>query len=1214
MDPLYKKRNRVPALCLVCRRRKNRCDRVRPVCGTCKKKSISHLCFYESGKPPNEDRHFEDDQVAAPPHHLHGGPPFNANGPSGPNGPMGSFPGPKGPAPYANHTPGPHRQEHSMSPGFHGFAGPLGHGPVQGIPAGVHQGMGAVGEGGEAQGQSYPVGGHGQPQPSPSHSHPSQQAYQHSTHHAHAIPQSINSRLSSHSSHLVSSPLNPHSSTQNPGHGQLKLSLPSPGLFPRQHLPPPARYPMPYREAGFREYSAPSLVGSQGMGAPPVSSGSVSSQTVPPRAPAVAGSLAGSSPEVPGPNGEPMAGSDPGSVGGSVQGSAHGSVRGSVSGSVTGSTAGSLLGSGSGPIVPPPVHSELPPLGLNVRNESLSSKLGLLPYERPPANTGNTPGTSPESRTSLVHKVSPAKSQVSPSQPVQLAPLQDGLVGVPVGTSAVLRVDPNDVMDVFSNALFSLMVEGSNWSQQGPLLYIGLVKSDPFMKLIRHYTITLFMLGELSQFIHKDRIKRRVSANKRHKSSLVDGLKSEAASKDTSTDGLPASQAGDDDPHNTDALIVTKIGGSDDQEDLGSTSPPLFPLLLRLGRLKRDYYATVEQAALEILPPKNVTLMLFFQFVGYVQPFVPVISETSVLLDVRQVMPGFPEFKEERITALLVRSDHGLHVLGVFLLVLRLGYMSLVHTSDVQYSKDEMAMVAHMRAVSNRRYMAVVGTCVSDSLASPLYRCSIKELQCLSLLYFYRQVAPDDGHGLGGADSAVLLGTIIRQAVSIGLNRDPSAYTDHDNIRSQTALVSDWRHLWSFLCDSDAVSAMSCGSVPNLALLDFSDVRLPEVENRLGQATVVMTRLKEICAIYRQICNMLTNVQRLPKVADILLKANELEQIFVSFFGPDFFNEYICAPASSGTAPRGIGLTQYELSYLKVIKFNTFIQLRNNLSCLYYKVAIHYEQQHDKGTPGMVAAIELFKIFVKSVVQLVYITSYTLDHLVELFGRGYDFVLTASNERCMIKTHNFISSFFIRLIHHKRQLDVRCRRANQLGVPDIEAARRAQVVDSLFQMIIVEAELFIGNFRKLSRTYINSYRLYVMTYLVLKQCLDDVEVFFERTADDSLDDLYHSGANMLEHFTYDELVHLRNLCEDFRVAKHKNEEQRRKRDLDDDAGHQFTVGTVPVGGASTISDSPDDPLSGMNMQELATDMMTNDDIVRLFDMYGDVDRPAWSDL
>ncbi len=40
---------------------------------------------------------------------------------------------------------------------------------------------------------------------------------------------------------------------------------------------------------------------------------------------------------------------------------------------------------------------------------------------------------------------------------------------------------------------------------------------------------------------------------------------------------------------------------------------------------------------------------------------------------------------------------------------------------------------------------------------------------------------------------------------------------------------------------------------------------------------------------------------------------------------------------------------------------------------LYYKVAIHYEQQYDKmGTPSIVAAIELFKIFVKSVVQLVY--------------------------------------------------------------------------------------------------------------------------------------------------------------------------------------------------------------------------------------------------
>lgn len=916
--------------------------------------------------------------------------------------------------------------------------------------------------------------------------------------------------------------------------------------------------------------------------------------------------------------------------------------------SITGSVPESVphvssLSSTSSParnyILKPPASNDsdskiLPPLSYGspgvVSQSHSDSRHATQPTKTSPYDTsvgigahnvpGNSPGVSPESTRSSNHAGSHASVGSTGHKSVQLAPLKDTrLVAIPIGSSSVLRINPDDAMDVFSNASFSLMVEGPIWAQQGPLSYIGLTKSDPFMKLIRHYTITIFMSGEMSQFIHNERIKRREIANKRHKRASVSAsasalLKTESnPSKDTSEDASPASHIGDDDVQDTDALIVTKIGNQVDHEN--SVTPPLILGLHRLTALKREYYKIVEQAAIDILPAKHIAAMLFFHFVKYVQPFIPIVSESTILLDVRPVMPGFPEFKDEKFQALSIKSDHSLHVLGIFLLILRLGYMSLVHTNEVQYTKDELTMISYMRSILNQRYMAVVGTCLPDGLTTmSLSKCSIKELQCLTLLHFYRQVAPDDGHGLGGADSQVLLGTIIRQALSIGLNRDPSKYEAHENIRKQTGLVSDWRHLWSYLCDVDAVLSMNCGSIPNLPSLEFSDVKAPDYENRLGQAEPIFRNIKAINAIYRRICNMITDVQKLPKIVDLLLEANELEKVFLDFFGKDFFNEYICNPDATKTSlSNGIGSTEYELLYLKVIKFNTFIQVRNNLSCLYYKVAIHYELQYDKmGTPSMMAAIELFKIFVKSVVQLVYIMSFTLDHLVELFGRCFDFILTANNERCMIKTHNFLSSFFIRLIHHKKVLDDRCKAAKESGIPDEATMERAQVIDSLFQMIIVEAELFVGNFRKLSRTYINSYRLYVMTYLVLKQCMEDVEAFFAKTGEDS----YHSGTNMLEFFTIDELRHLQKLCEEFRFAKHKNEERQKKRKLDPtNHGGYFTMDSMPLGENSTnISSSPEDPFMNMNMEDMGADLMTNDDIVRLFDMYGDVERPAWNDI
>ncbi|SGZ58582.1 CIC11C00000005525 [Sungouiella intermedia] len=102
MDASYKKRHRIPASCLVCRKRKSKCDRTRPVCGTCKKKLIAHLCNYEDdallpannnttylpmaasprpsiqyGQPAmNPSPHMAHPSFVPPPHgHPHGAPP-----------------------------------------------------------------------------------------------------------------------------------------------------------------------------------------------------------------------------------------------------------------------------------------------------------------------------------------------------------------------------------------------------------------------------------------------------------------------------------------------------------------------------------------------------------------------------------------------------------------------------------------------------------------------------------------------------------------------------------------------------------------------------------------------------------------------------------------------------------------------------------------------------------------------------------------------------------------------------------------------------------------------------------------------------------------------------------------------------------------------------------------------------------------------------------
>lgn len=78
-------------------------------------------------------------------------------------------------------------------------------------------------------------------------------------------------------------------------------------------------------------------------------------------------------------------------------------------------------------------------------------------------------------------------------------------------------------MDSFSAATNSLLVEGELWQQQGPLSYVGLTKSDPFIKLIRSFSIEIFKSDEFAQFIRR---KKPVSGDKSSPASAISGATS----------------------------------------------------------------------------------------------------------------------------------------------------------------------------------------------------------------------------------------------------------------------------------------------------------------------------------------------------------------------------------------------------------------------------------------------------------------------------------------------------------------------------------------------------------------------------------------------------------------------------------------------------------------------------------------------------------------
>ncbi|CAI5760033.1 unnamed protein product [Candida verbasci] len=794
----------------------------------------------------------------------------------------------------------------------------------------------------------------------------------------------------------------------------------------------------------------------------------------------------------------------------------------------------------------------------NYRMPPLTYRSYSIPLPQPP--TAPQPPQPPPIKLKSID-FSPRDPISSPSSYSLKTPsdfASNSLVAIPLGSNSSLQVNPEDRMDVFTNASFSLFLEGPYWQQQGTLSYIGSTKSDPFITILRNFVVHLFKAGEMTKFIKSDTTRKRKNSS----GSVYSNKKPRTSSGTSPLSPLNFT------PTFTPDKVEEIINSPNSKKE--RKIPTSFP-----SKYAPDYYQLVGKIVLDLLPNKINTFQLFCRFFKYVSPFVPIIDEHSLIVEVNGLFKNFPSFKKEYFDELIIKNDNDLKVVGILLLILRLGYLTLIHNDSAHnnYSDDEISIIEDVHTISSQDYLKIVDLCIRDTIVS---KSTFKMVQLLTLLYHYKSIAPDDSNGVSGADSQILLGTTIKHALSIGLNRDPTQYTEI--ISNNPTLIKSWRNLWWYLSIMDAMTCLhNCTSL-NINL-QISDVRIPDSDFNILQ------HLNEITQCYRRIVNKITNVNLKPKVIEILKETNHLEKIFFDFFGKDFFKDEIMKPAS-----------EYDL--LKVYKYCIFIQLRTNLSGMYYMIAIHYENEYNESqTPSMNAGIELFKIYIKSVVQLVYIISYVLDNSVEIFGKNFDYYLTSINERYMIKTHSFLQSFFVRLLHQKKDLSFKVFKEPS-SIP------RLEVIDNLFTMILVEAELFVGNFRKLSRTYLNSYRIYIITFIVLRQCVENPDVFFEKAISDQ--SFFHQGTNMIEFFTVAELQHLVKLCGEFRLAKQeqtklKNERRQQTNIFDDNS--LFSNNYLSFFDDENIFNN----LHNLG-DEIIDPVKSNDDLMRIFNIFGDFDN------
>lgn len=1101
MEQSYKKRHRIPASCLVCRKRKSKCDRVRPICGLCRKKLIAHLCYYEETNPyPKPDHSPNYVPVGQVAHHGQNGVTYVAM-----NHHMVPVP------PGASSNAPPHQMNH-------------GHiNTVQQIYQPSH------------------------PWPAPQNSIYNQQS--------HPIQQPI--------SHLPSQP---------------------PGQMQQQ---PPFTIPLKGQNALYtssqqvnQQKSSHTFQGNHVLESKPYAQ-NVSTSLQYNQSHSRTGSYSQAS-EV-SENQIPLSRLN---LDNSQTQSSH--TRRQSSNVLFQTDNSELLNLRQPPnnsLSEPeyPLNSNVPKQNAyqcadityneQVVNAPVSLSEGPMnSFNDQQAFTG-TPETNKkredDSTPKAQSQASAAKNlkdsiikfklddpEPSPSkkrkfsEPEKPEANNTSYVSVAIG-ARILKIDSEDTLSLFDSTSNSLLVEGHFWQQQGPLSYVGLTKCDPFVNLIRNFTMDLFKTEQFSKYVSRKKKKRTGSLNASISSGSLNYTDTsisdhqpnipEETINGQSSEGEDEEEEGN--VYDEDALIVTKIkpdtSKEDEESNLGNVNKPIMllpgiPSLHSLHSNKEVYFSFVEDSILLVLPRKTAVSSAIYMYFRYVHPFIPILHEKTFLHEA-QILFRHSTDDKPYYSTISIKSEHQQNLAGMLLLVIRLGYMTLIPNSDTEarYSRKEQELIKDVTRFKTDHYMGVVNLCIPEEKLKT--KSTFKYVQCLCLLFYYRSVAPNDCLGLSGADSQLLFGSIVNHALSIGLNRDPTLYKSIKSINKKDSYIEMWRNLWSFINTTDAEMAIYCGTPLKIPDLYISDVKVPSSDSSSPEECNYYRNIRDVHAGYRRIVEKISSLKNKPRIVDILSETSYLESKFLEIFGENFFRDSVCKSAEGEDSTENV---TSESDYLKVEKFITFISMRVNLSCLYYMIVLHYEKKVDNDIETeMGAGIELFKIFIKSAVQVVYIMTYALDNSQELFGRYYDWILTARIERSMIKTHSFATCVFTRILNLKRTLA--CQELGKLSNSHTEpkvSEARMEIVDSLFGIAITEAELFVGNFRALSKTHINSYRLYVMAYFALKQCMENPEhVIAGFTGQSQL--FFYDGSNLLQFLSLPELKSMSELCEEFRLAK-----------------------------------------------------------------------------
>ena len=490
-----------------------------------------------------------------------------------------------------------------------------------------------------------------------------------------------------------------------------------------------------------------------------------------------------------------------------------------------------------------------------------------------------------------------------------------------------------------------------------------------------------------------------------------------------------------------------------------------------------------------LLPNRKAIWMYIRRFFDRVYPYMPFIDEWQLYEDVERII-GPQSMDSDAPVSVAVKQWSDFASIGIFLILLRATYILLfsnqIKENETMLNQLNDLVMELLTEDTDVSYLMnnPVPIEVSDMAQLCFEQFDRINVDCvevvqLGILIRFLQLYSPDLLMENGNSQMVMDATLIRMAILVGLNREPTNSTE---TRSDLRKAHLARKLWFVLIGMDMELSIQLG-VPRNVFVDQYDVRMPFYTAGAGNSRLEWLE-KDIANPYNQLQKIyqdfvrfheeVTNMRYLPKQSKVLADLSRLEHELISFYGD--VNEFL----------KPFDKSKFVFPCYKVLFCRTSLIARISL-CKVMFFVMNINEKHGFYDHMYFYQMKMLAIFCYHFIPQIHVLLFGSE---ECFGEKADlFILGTLVYVCHLIT-NMTFSIVTRASNQLWQLKQDQRFAEKMKL-DRAFAVQVDLLHRLCRAVTKIVRFFIATMLRVSQRYYAAWKFSKSHSHILKICRSD---------------------------------------------------------------------------------------------------------------------------